>query len=263
MTIVDSQCHVSPNWFEPVESLLFQMDRYGVERAVLIQMLGQYENHYQMACTKMHPDRLRSVVGVDWADPLALDQLRRAADLGAAGVRLRPGSRSPGDDPLAIWRVAQECQLAVSCVGSVETFNSPEFADVLTEMHALPVVLEHFAGQARPDDTEDARAARRQGLLLSRFPNVFLKLPGLGELLPRATPPSEDGSPVKPGARVLIDAAIDAFGAERLMWGSDFPVVSSREGYGNALLASREACAHLPHQSRSSIFAETAIQVFK
>ncbi|OXC76728.1 putative HYDROLASE TRANSMEMBRANE PROTEIN [Caballeronia sordidicola] len=62
---------------------------------------------------------------------------------------------------------------------------------------------------------------------------------------------------------MLIDAAIDAFGAERLMWGSDFPVVSSREGYGNALLASREACAHLPHQSTSFIFAETAIQVFK
>lgn len=263
MVVMDSHCHVSPVWYEPVESLLFQMDRYGVEQAVLIQMLGQYENQYQMACTKAHPDRLRSVVGIDWTDPRAIDQLRRAADQGTAGVRLRPGSRSIGTDPLAIWRAAEECQLAVSCVGSVETFNSPEFARLISGFPALPVVLEHFAGQARPDDTEDVRAARLQGLLLSRFPNVFLKVPGLGELLPRVMPPSDDGSPFMPGARKLIDAAINAFGADRLMWGSDFPVVASREGYGNALSGCREACAHLPQQARKAIFGETAIRVFK
>jgi L-fuconolactonase len=263
MGVVDSHCHVSPIWFEPVESLLFQMDRYGVERAVLIQMLGQYENQYQVACATAHPDRLRSVVGIDWTHPKALDQLRRAADLGVAGIRLRPGSRSPGSDPLAIWRVAEECRLGVSCVGTVESFNAPEFADVIAQVPMLPVVLEHFAGQARPDETEDARAARRKGLLLSRFPNVFLKVPGLGELMPRLTPPSDDGSLFRPGARVLIDAAVNAFGADRLMWGSDFPVVASREGYGNALSGCREACAHLPQQARKAIFGETAIRVFK
>ena len=41
MRIVDSHCHVSPVWYEPVESLLFHLDRNGVELAVLIQMNGQ------------------------------------------------------------------------------------------------------------------------------------------------------------------------------------------------------------------------------
>ena len=33
MIIVDTHSHVSPYWYEPVESLLFQMDRHGVQSA--------------------------------------------------------------------------------------------------------------------------------------------------------------------------------------------------------------------------------------
>ena len=262
MTIVDSQCHASPMWFEPIDSLLFQMDRHGVERAVLVQMLGQYDNAYQLACVRSHPDRLCSVVGIDTTDPYALDQLRRAADDGAAGVRLRPVSRSPGNDPLAIWRLAQECRLTVSCVGNTETFNAPDFAQVLAEVPDLPVVLEHFAGQARPDETDEIRAARLRGLSLSRFPNVFLKIPGLGELLPRMLPPPASGSPVKAGGQALIDAALEAFGPERLMWGSDFPAVCSREGYGNALSGCQKACAHLSLEITRALFFDNARRVF-
>ncbi len=37
--VVDAHCHVSPVWYEPVETLLFQMERNGVDTAILIQML--------------------------------------------------------------------------------------------------------------------------------------------------------------------------------------------------------------------------------
>ena len=40
MVIVDTHCHVSPYWYEPVETLLHQMNSNGVDKAVLIQ-LGQ------------------------------------------------------------------------------------------------------------------------------------------------------------------------------------------------------------------------------
>src|SRR5207245_282300 len=45
--VVDSHCHVSPVWYEPVEVLLSQMERNGVDHAVLIQMAGQANNDYQ------------------------------------------------------------------------------------------------------------------------------------------------------------------------------------------------------------------------
>src|SRR5438034_4920103 len=106
MSIVDSHCHVSPVWYEPVESLLHQMDRNGVEQAVLIQMMGQSNNAYQFECVRRFPGRFASVVIVATDRPDAAETLERLAGQGASGVRLGPLTRSPGDDPLAIWRAA-------------------------------------------------------------------------------------------------------------------------------------------------------------
>ena len=88
MPIVDSHCHVSRTWYEPVEVLLFQMERNGVDHAVLIQMNGQYDNSYQAECAGRYPNQLVSVVFVDPTRPDAADQLAREQERGATGVRL-------------------------------------------------------------------------------------------------------------------------------------------------------------------------------
>ena len=38
--IIDTHCHVGVNWFEPVESLLFQMNENDVEKALIVQHGG-------------------------------------------------------------------------------------------------------------------------------------------------------------------------------------------------------------------------------
>ena len=70
MPIVDSHCHVSRTWYEPVEVLLFQMERNGVDHAALIQMQGQFDNRYQQECVKRYPGKFASVVVVDGAGRL-------------------------------------------------------------------------------------------------------------------------------------------------------------------------------------------------
>ena len=40
MVIVDTHCHATPYWYEPVEILVKQMELNGVDRAVLIQIIG-------------------------------------------------------------------------------------------------------------------------------------------------------------------------------------------------------------------------------
>lgn len=247
--IIDTHCHVAEHWYEPAEALLAQMDRCGVERAWLVQLLGSYDNAYQQRCAARWPDRFISVVGIDWTRPDAVAELRLLAEGGARGVRLRPGSRSPGEDPLAIWRAARDLGLVVSCVGAAAQFVEPGFAALIDELAGLPVVLEHFGGLARPD-VGDTPAA--DVLALARFASLRVKLPGLGQLLPRQAlePP--------PGKLALIDAMIAAFGAGRLLWASDFPVVSSREGYANALAWPR---AIVPADARDAIFGETAARL--
>src|SRR3979411_3285036 len=117
MGSVDSNCHASLHWYEPIETLLFEMDRNDVDQAVLIQINGQYDNTYQQECVRRYPQRFTSVVLVDPQQPDALETLDRLAEAGASGVRLRPDARSPGADPLAIWRAAGRLGLAVSCGG--------------------------------------------------------------------------------------------------------------------------------------------------
>lgn len=260
--IIDSHCHVSPIWYEPVEVLLHQMDRNGVAQAVLIQMLGQFDNSYQQNCLQHHAGRFASVIAVDPARSDALVQLRRLADDGASGLRLRPTARSSSDDPLAIWRAAESLGLPISCVGNTASFSTAEFARLIESVPNLVLVLEHLGGTSTPDATEEALTARRQVFELARYPNVYLKLPGLGELVPRSPQLPAEGCPFEPSP-AIVHQALECFGAARLMWGSDFPPVATREGYANALRWCREALADAPRQAQAAIFGGNAQRIFK
>ena len=259
---IDSQCHVSPIWYEPVEVLLEQMTRAGVSQAVLIQMLGQADNRYQQECLRRYPGRFASVVLVDPDSPGALPGLRRLVSEGATGVRLRPSARSPGPDPLAIWRCAEDCGIAVSCVGNSTGFLSAEFLQLVAQCPKLPIVLEHLGGTSQPDADPAAQALRLQVMELARFPNLYLKVPGLGELVTRRSPLPASGSAFGPVSPEILRAAIAAFGPRRLMWGSDFPPVCSREGYGNSRALLFQALQDLPSAGREDIFANVARRVF-
>jgi L-fuconolactonase len=60
----------------------------------------------------------------------------------------------------------------------------------------------------------------------------------------------------------LFDLAYAAFGAERMLWGSDFPPVSGREGYANALRWPREHFAALPAPDQAALFGGTAQRIY-
>jgi len=261
--LIDAHCHASPQWFEPVGPLLYQMDANGVDKAVLTQVLGQFDNSYQQQCVADHGGRLASVGAVDAARDDAADLVRHWAGQGMAGLRLRPEVRSTGADPLAVWRVAAECGLAISCGGAAAQFLTADFAALAQEFPQMPLVLEQLGGWTRPDC--DRADSTWQGILgLARLPNVSVKVPTLGQIAPRqigkplpATGPVLDHAP---GA-ILIEA-LEAFGAERLLWGSDYPVVSSREGYANALNWTRALFATRPAAEVRAIFGGNAQRIF-
>lgn len=239
--LVDSHCHVSPLWYEPIESLLFQMDCHGVERAVLVQMLGQFDNSYLLECVQRYPDRLRTVVAVDAAAPDALDKLEDLVGSGANGLRLRPTAASVGEDPLAIWRKAESLNIPVSCVGNPASFCSNFFAEVVKAVPNLPILLEHLGGTSAPDDSQSAVDARSATGVLAAYANVFIKVPGLGELIPRGGLLSGAESPFEEEFPSTLKNALTLFGPTRMLWGSDYPPVSTREGYGNSLTLLRKA----------------------
>jgi L-fuconolactonase len=266
MVVVDTHCHVSRYWFEPVEVLLDQMIRNGVDKAALIQFRGVFDNSYLIECLQRFPGRFSAVVVVDTAEADAPDRLQEWVAQGAQGVRLGPLERSPGEDALAIWRKATELGIPVSSLGSVEHFASSEFEAVIKELPGLNVIIEHlggvgaFFGEGRidfvvPYDTYNAVLA------LAKYPNTYMKVPGLGEICPRPIPFVQ---PI-PFTQIppLIEMAIDAFGANRLMWGSDFPPSAAREGYGNTLKFPRELVNFKSEEDKEWIFGKTAATLWK
>ncbi len=262
MVVVDTHCHASLDWYEPIETLLFEMDRNAVDHAVLVQINGQFNNEYQFECVQRYPGRFANVVMVDPARPDAPQHLERLAERGAGGVRLRPTTRSTGDDPLALWRTAERLDLTVSCGGSSAEFASPEFASTIQALPGLRVVIEHLGSISQADTDEAQRAMRRTVFGLARFPNTFVKVTGLGEFSQRALP-VPGGFPFVQPIPLLLDEAYAEFGPSRMMWGSDFPPVAAREGYRAALNLIRAQLAAKSQSDRDQIFGQTALRVFR
>jgi L-fuconolactonase len=261
MVVVDTHCHASRDWYEPIETLLYEMDRNEVDQAVLVQIMGQYDNDYQFECVRRYPGRFANVVLVDTDRPDALQQLERLAARGANGVRLRPITRSPGDDPLAIWRTADRLGLTVSSGGSSAEFASAEFAETIAAFPNLRIVIEHLGSVSQRDTDAEQLARRRTVFGLARFPNTYIKVTGLGEFSERALP-VVGGFPFVEPIPPYLDEAHAAFGAARMMWGSDFPPVAAREGYASARRLTQDQFATKSQSDRDHIFGETARAVF-
>ncbi|MBT5872281.1 MAG: amidohydrolase family protein [Candidatus Latescibacteria bacterium] len=259
--IVDSHCHTSPYWYEPVESLLYQMDHNGVEKAVLIQLGGQFDNTYQSECVRGYPDRLTSVVIVDSSRTDACELLEREAELGAVGIRLGPDVRSPDEDPLVLWKKVDSLGLSVSCAGRKESFASSDFADLVEQFPTLQIVIEHLGNVNQPEGGTPQEQILEQVFGLARFPNVSIKIHGLGEFAAK-DPTAAYGFPFENPLPALLPAAYDAFGAERMMWGSDYPPVSGREGYSNALRWTKDQLADLSIAESQQIFGGVAERIF-
>jgi L-fuconolactonase len=257
--VVDSHCHALPHWFEPVELLLYQMDFNSVEKATLVQVGGQFDNRYIIECVRRFPARFCAVVIVDADKPDASETLAHWAGEGAVGLRIfGPTARSPGRDPLALWRKAAELGVPVSVFGSPDEFTSLQFEQVLAELPDLPVIIEHLGRIGRQE--APPYSTFRKILDLARYPNAYIKIHGLGEICPRPIPFPQ---PMHfPNVPPFMEMAYDAFGASRMMWGSDFPPVAGREGYRNAL---RWTMDHIPFRNdadREWVFGKTALSLF-
>ena len=259
MLIVDSHCHAGETWYEPVEVLLDQMGTNGVGKAVLVQHGGAYDNSYLLECASRFPGRFAVVALVDTSKSDAPSALERWAAQGAVGVRLGPSERSPGPDPLAIWRRAAELGLVVSSLGESEHFASEEFRHLVAGLPELNVVIEHLAGV--PHGVEPPYTAFRQALELAELPNTYIKVGGLGEITAR--PPVHSRTTVFDDTSPLPEMAYEAFGASRMMWGSDFPPVSGREGYRNALRGVMDHPAFHSQEVKERIMGKTALEVFR
>lgn len=123
-------------------------------------------------------------------------------------------------------------------------------AAVMGAVPGLAVVLCH-AGSPW-DQSAAGLAAWRCGLAaMAAVPGVAVKLSGFGMFDPGWT---------RESLRPIVHGVIDAFGPDRVMWGSNFPVDRLYRGYRPLL---ETVAALVPADMHGAVFADTAARVYR
>jgi L-fuconolactonase len=215
-----------------VERLLEEMDRNGVQRAVLVQRGSIYgfDNSYVCDCALRYPQKLVAVCAIDATADNAVATVRHwVRERGAAGIRLmelvKGSDLSWLDSPnaRAVWREAHALSVPV-CVHFFpwnRTAGLTALKAILTELPQARVVIDHFSNMSVLGGAPDYGV---DGLLgdVAQFAGVntkFTTIP-LGKLATAGV----DAAPIV--ARVVA-----LFGAKRILWGSDISQTAGTYDY--------------------------------
>lgn len=226
----------------------------GVTTAVLVQAAPTTaETRFLLQIAKASEGAVRGVVGwVDLAAPDAVDTLGElAADPLLKSVR--PMLQDLADPQWILRADVAPAIKALPLLGLrfdalVKLPQLPALLALLDRHPDLDVVIDHGA---KPE-VAAARFDPWKSLLreAASHPRVHCKLSGL------VTEAGANWS--VDDLRPYADHLLDCFGAGRLMWGSDWPVVELGGGYARWRGATLELLAHLPQDERDGVLGGTA-----
>ena len=133
---------------------------------------------------------------------------------------------------------------------------APQMAGAAELAAACPdvtFILQH-AGMLE-DISKDGIKAWREGMkLLAAQPNVTTKLSAFGTFIHRNDPDF---------IAATIQETVKIFGADRCMYGSNFPIEKIWTSYSELFVAFELATAKLPAKSRQAIFNDTAARIYR
>jgi L-fuconolactonase len=243
--------------FQP-DDLIPELKAAGVHYTVTIEAAdGLTENEALLANARAR-DWIAGVVG--WAPLAHPSDVERALDTSAGetalvGIRHLINVEPDPDwiirpDVLTGLQVLAERGLAFDYVGIMPR-HLEHVPLVARQVPDLRIVVDHLgkppiaAGEFEPWMSLLARAAR--------MPNVFAKVSGLDA--------GHDWTAAK--IAPYIDRALELFGPERLMFGSDWPVANLRGGYSKVWRETNLALACLSRDERDRILGGTAIAFYR
>jgi predicted TIM-barrel fold metal-dependent hydrolase len=245
---------MSPASEIPLELLRRYLDEHGVGRAVLVQPMYPGEDNSLVAdAARAEPDRFAAVCVVDPRLPDAPDRLESwVKERGCRGLRLRPAFAGEGaafeSDPL--WERARKLGIVVSILGRPE--HLPAIARRAERYSDVRLIIDHLA---HPDPAAGPDAPAFRALLaLAERPNVFVKPTGFHNFSKRPYPHEDCDE--------LFKAVFERFGPDRLIWGSDFPHVLLKAGYGPALRHFERRYPFVGRNERERIMGRTAERLY-
>ena len=231
----------------------------GLAGSVLVQSQPDDRDTDWLLAVAAEEPLVRGVVG--WVDLASPDAPARIARLGRhPKLRgLRPMLQSldddawiaaPGLDPALDAMVAH----GLSLDALVLTRHLPHLLALARRRPELAIVIDHGAKPPIAAGDEDGAWARGIDALAAQ-PQVFCKLSGL---LTEAAPGQ--------GAQALapyVAHLVATFGPERLMWGSDWPVLNLAGDYGGWLALARELSGLTDAADLAALFGGTSRRFYR
>jgi L-fuconolactonase len=236
-----------------VERLIELMRANRVDRTVLIQVIHyKWDNRYLLDVLRRYPRLFRGVCRVNPEDPAAPDTLAQLTEQGFRGVRLSPAAGPEGDwirGPLMrpLWKRCAALRVPMTLL--IPVTRLPDIVPLLDAHPELTVVIDHMA-----DCPVDRPDLLRLLLDLARYPRLFVKITHLWSL-------SKEGYPY-PDVEEQVKRIYDAFGADRLMAGTDWPIRLELLDYAGRLSLYREHMKFFTPAERRMILCGTAERVW-
>lgn len=247
-----------------VELLVKEMDEFGISHCVLVQTICHgWDNRYLVHCLKAHPKRFRGQGLIDPTDPKVAEKLEYwVRQHGLAGMRFSPMYYQGKDDWLnarssyPLWEKA--AALGAIFNFFITTAQLPKLEEMVRRFPRVPVVIDHLA---RIDlKAADPLPEFRKLLALARYPQVFVKVSELNVLSPSGKYPFRDTFP-------WVRRMSDAFGPDRLMWGTGFPgttrAQAGRPSLPDELNLIRKELDFLTPEDRGKILGRNAARLWK
>jgi len=238
----------------PPELALAHMEWVGVDRAFLVQgpMYG-FHNRYVAGAVNRYPDRF---LGFALVDPskgqAAADEVQDGWNRGLRGLKVEwPAARGmapmlclSGEQEWKVWRKVKELGMTLYLHTLPGTEQVEEVRRIVEEL-GVTVVIAHLGNAPHEGWQEQVRLAEDE--------RVFVGC----SAVPFAT---KEDFPA-PRARDLLKQAVEMVGAEKLMWGSDYPGTLTRFTYPQTLEWVRSYCTFLEPAQMTAILGGTAEKV--
>ena len=234
-----------------------------VAHTVLVQTISdQSETADFLATAGANDGLIKGVVG--WVDLTAPDVADRIAALraGPGGERLAGIRHQVQDEPDPGWFSRPEVLRGLRAVGAaglvydllVLVPQLPVAVDVVRQLPEVSFVLDHLAKPNIVDGQWEPWASGLAGL--AALPNVSAKVSGL---VTEAPWDAWDAGQITP----YVQHAVEVFGAERLMYGSDWPVCTLAASYDEVWELAGTLIKDLGEAECTAILGGTAERVYR
>lgn len=229
----------------------------GIEATILVQAAATEAETLYLLGIAESADLVRGVVG--WTDFDAADAVARIDRLAERKllVALRPMVQQIADDDWLLRPALSPLLMAMARHGLVfdalvKPRHLPKLLRVVDRHPDLTFVLDHCG---KPElASGEIEAWQSDIALLAERPNIVCKLSGL---VTEAKPDWQIADLSR-----AVGHVCHCFSAQRLLWGSDWPVVDLAGGYARWFAAAETLLAGFSPDERAGIFGGNAARIY-